>query len=93
MQVSLTSASNRIIEQMMALGYSDPAALIEAALERMAHQEMVEPEESTEYIEWIRREVAIGVEAAERGDFYQGTLDDLKEAAVSRYQSRHQHVS
>jgi hypothetical protein len=93
MQVSLTSASDRIIEQMMALGYGDPASLIEVALERMANQEMVEPEESPEYIEWMRHEVAIGAEAADRGDFYKGTLDDLKGEAFSRYQSRHQHVS
>lgn len=78
MQVSLTSASNKIIEQMMALGYEDPAALIEAALERMAYEEMTEPDESPEYIEWLRREVAIGAEQLDRGEFYEGTLDDLK---------------
>jgi hypothetical protein len=78
MQVSLTSASNKIIEQMMALGYEDPAALIEAALERMAHEEMAELDESPEYIEWLRREVAIGAEQLDRGEFYEGTLDDLK---------------
>jgi hypothetical protein len=78
MQVSLTSASNKIIEQMMALGYEDPAALIEVALERMAHEEMAEPDESPEYIEWLRREVAIGAEQLDRGEFYEGTLDDLK---------------
>jgi hypothetical protein len=78
MQVSLTSASNKIIEQMMALGYEDPAALIEAALECMAHEEMAELDESPEYIEWLRREVAIGAEQLDRGEFYEGTLDDLK---------------
>lgn len=92
MQVSLTSASDRIIERMMALGYDDPASLIKVALERMEHQEIVEPEESPEYIAWMRHEVAIGAEAADRYDFYQGTLDDLKEEAFSHYQSRHQRV-
>ncbi len=53
MKVSLTSASNKIIEQMMALGYEDPPALVEATLECMAHEEMAESDESPEYIEWL----------------------------------------
>ena len=93
MQVSLTSASDKIIEQMMALGYADPASLIETALERLAQEEMAEAEESPEHIEWMRREVAIGVEAADRGDFYEGTLDDLKAQALSRHQARRQNAS
>lgn len=93
MQVSLSPNSDRIIEQMMALGYDDPASLIEVALERMAKEEIADPEESPEYIEWVRREVAIGLEAADRGDFYEGTLDDLKAQALSRHQARQKNVS
>jgi hypothetical protein len=92
MQVSLSPTADRLIEQMMALGYNDPVSLIEMALERMAQEEMVEPEESLEYMEWVRREVAIGVEAADRGDFYEGTLDDLKAEVLSQHRSR-QHAS
>lgn len=77
---------------MMALGYTDPASLIEVALERMAHDEIPTSEETPEYVEWMRREVEIGIEAADRGDFYTGTLDDLKAQALSQHRSR-QHVS
>lgn len=88
MQVSLTADSDKIIQQMMVLGYDNPASLIEMALERMAYEEIAEPIESPEYIEWVRREVAIGIEAADRGDFYKGTLDDLKVQALSRHKAR-----
>jgi hypothetical protein len=89
MQVSLTSASNKIIEQMMALGYEDPAALIEAALERMAHEEMAEPDESPEYIEWLRREVAIGAEQLDRGEFSPLSPREIRAEVLAEYQQRH----
>jgi hypothetical protein len=44
----------------------------------MEQEEQMESEESPEYTEWVRREVAIGMKAADCGDFYKGTLNDLK---------------
>jgi hypothetical protein len=88
MQVSLTSTSNEIIQQMIALGYGDtPASLIEIALQRMAQEELVEPEdESPEYLEWIRREVSIGAEQIKRGEVSTRTVDDIKAAVLAEYQ-------
>jgi antitoxin ParD1/3/4 len=89
MQVSLTSTSDEIIQQMMALGYGDtPASLIEVALQRMAQEELVEPEdESPEYLEWVRREVSIGAEQLERGEFSTRSVDDIKAAVLAEYRN------
>ena len=40
MQISLTEHADRLIEQMIALGYKDPIAVVERALERMAESEL-----------------------------------------------------
>jgi Arc/MetJ-type ribon-helix-helix transcriptional regulator len=92
MQVSLTSASDKIIEQLMALGYSDPASLIEAALVRMAHEELTEAEESPEDIEWMRREIAIGAEQLDRGEFSPLSPSEIKAEVLAEYQQRHSNV-
>ena len=92
MQVSLTSASDKIIEQMMALGYADPASLIETALERLAQEELAEAEESPEHIEWMRREVAIGAEQLDRGEFSPLSPSEIKAEVLAEYQQRHSNV-
>ena len=92
MQVSLTPASDKIIEQMMALGYADPASLIETALERLAQEELAEAEESPEHIEWMRREVAIGVEQLDRGEFSPLSPSEIKAEVLAEYQQRHSNV-
>ena len=92
MQVSLTSASDKIIEQMMALGYADPASLIETALERLAQEELAEADESPEHIEWTRREVAIGVEQLDRGEFSPLSPSEIKAEVLAEYQQRHSNV-
>ena len=92
MQVSLTSASDKIIEQMMALGYADPASLIETALERLAQEELAEADESPEHIEWMRREVAIGVEQLDRGEFSPLSPSEIKAEVLAEYQQRHSNV-
>jgi hypothetical protein len=40
MQVSLTPHADKLVAQMMQLGFDNPAALIEVALERMAQEEL-----------------------------------------------------
>jgi hypothetical protein len=85
MQVSLTPHADALIARMMQLGFDNPAALIEVALERMAQEELeATSEESPEFIAFMQREVAIGVEAADRGDFSTATLDELKQRAIAR---------
>jgi Arc/MetJ-type ribon-helix-helix transcriptional regulator len=88
MQVSLSPASDKIIEQMVSLGYSDPVSLIEMALQRMAQEEMAEPEESPEYIEWVRREVAIGTEQLDRGEFSTHSPQEIRAEVLAEYQNR-----
>lgn len=90
MQVFLTPHADQLIEQMKALGYDDPAALIEVALERMAQEELADSEQvSPEIIEWMRREVAIGAEQLERGEFSTLSLDEIKAEVLAEYQQRH----
>ena len=87
MQVSLTPHADKLVAQMMQLGFDNPAALIEVALERMAQEELEEAgDESPEFIAFIQREVEIGVEAADRGDFSIATLGELKQRAIARVQ-------
>jgi hypothetical protein len=89
MQVSLTPHADKLVAQMMQLGFDNPAALIEVALERMAQEELeAADEESPEFIAFMQREVAIGVEAADRGDFSTATLDELKQQAIARIQAK-----
>lgn len=89
MQVFLTPHADQLIEQMKALGYDDPAALIEVALERMAQEELADCEqESPEIIEWMRREVALGAEQLERGEFSTLSLNELKADVLAEYQQR-----
>ena len=67
MQVFLTPHADQLIKQMKALGYDDPAALIEVALERMVQEELTDSEQvSSENIEWMRQEVTVGAEQLER---------------------------
>ena len=40
MQISLTEQADRLIEKMLALGYKDPIAVVERALERMVESEL-----------------------------------------------------
>jgi hypothetical protein len=62
LQVSLTPHANQLIAQMMQLGFDNPAALIEVALERMAQEELTAADEgSPDLIAFMQRQVAIGL--------------------------------
>lgn len=77
MQVSLTLYADRLLQQMMLLGYRDPAQAIEVALERMVQSE-IDRDDSPEMIAWMRKEVAIGASQAEKGEFSTLSLDEIK---------------
>jgi hypothetical protein len=85
MQVSLTLYADRLLQQMMSLGYRDPAQAIEVALERMIQSEL-DSDDSPEIIEWMRQEVAIGASQAERGEFSTLSLDEIKAQILARHQ-------
>jgi Arc/MetJ-type ribon-helix-helix transcriptional regulator len=87
MQISLTQHSDRLIERMMALGYGDPSAVIEAALERMVAVEL-SGDESEEMLFWLRQEVAIGAEQVDRGEFSELSLDEIKAQVLADHQRR-----
>ncbi len=90
MQVPLTPTANCLIEQMRELGYDDPALLIEEALERMAQQELADSRnEAPELLDWMRQEVAIGAEQAERGEFSALSLAEIKAQVLAAHQQRH----
>jgi putative addiction module component (TIGR02574 family) len=75
---------------MMSLGFEDPAMLVEVALERMAQEELAESkEESPEYIEWVRSEVAIGIEQLDREEFSSRTPKEIRAEVLAAYQNRH----
>jgi hypothetical protein len=76
MQVSLIRYADQLLQQMMSLGYRDPAQAIEVAL-RMVQSGM-ESDDSPEIIEWIRQEVAIGAAQADKGKFPTLSLDEIK---------------
>lgn len=88
MQVSLSHHADQLIERMKALGYDNPAEVIEIALERMAEEEL-EGMEDEDVKAWLRQEMMVGLDAAERGDFTSHTLDELKAQALARYEKRH----
>jgi hypothetical protein len=88
-QVPLTTAANQYLSLLLEQGYEDPGHIVEIALERMAQEEGVDDEEkSAEFTTWIQREVAIGIEAADRGDFSTASLDELKQQAIARVRSK-----
>jgi hypothetical protein len=85
MQVSLTLYADRLLQQMMSLGYRDPAQAIEVALERMIQSE-IDRDDSPEMIAWMRQEVAIGASQAERGEFSTLSLDEIKAQVLLQHQ-------
>ncbi|WP_310485007.1 hypothetical protein [Chamaesiphon sp. VAR_48_metabat_403] len=85
MQVSLTLYADQLLQRMMSLGYRDPAQAIEVALAHMVESEM-ERDDSPEIIEWIRKEVAIGADRAEKGEFSTLSLDEIKAQVLLQHQ-------
>jgi methanogenic corrinoid protein MtbC1 len=86
MQISLTQNADRLLERMMTLGYTDPADIIEVALERMMSE--ISDQESPELLDWFRSEVAIGADEADAGEFSTLTLDDIKAQVLAAHTSK-----
>ncbi|KAM3111746.1 hypothetical protein [Phormidesmis sp. 146-33] len=62
--------------------------LIETALEQKLT--LSAEDESPELIDWMRREVAIGAEQADRQEFSKQTLDEIKAEVSLEHQQRGQ---
>lgn len=86
MQISLTQNADRLLERIMTLGYTDPADVIEVALERMMSE--LSPEESPELLAWFRSEVAIGANEADAGEFSSLTPGDIKAQVLAAHTSK-----
>jgi hypothetical protein len=86
MQISLTQNADRLLERIMTLGYTDPADIIEVALERMMSE--LTREESPELLAWFRSEVAIGADEADAGEFSTLTLDEIKAQVLAAHTSK-----
>lgn len=75
----------------MALGYPDPASVVEVALERMAQVALAESEaESSAVAEWMRQEVAIGADQLEQGEFSTLSLNEIKAEVLAAHQQHPQ---
>jgi hypothetical protein len=85
MQVSLTLYADQLLQRMMSLGYHDPVQAIEVALARMVQSE-IESDDSPVMIEWMRQEVAIGADQAEKGEFSALNLDEIKAQVLLQHQ-------
>ena len=83
MQIVLTQNADRLLERIMTLGYTDPADVIEVALERMISE--LSHDESPEMMAWFRAEVAIGADEADAGEFSAITLDDIKAQVLAAH--------
>jgi hypothetical protein len=79
MQVSLTPTADQLVTQLLALGYDDPAQLIEIALERMVQTEI--DHGSPEYVAWIQNECATALEKIDRGETVAYDLEKIKTRA------------
>jgi hypothetical protein len=85
MQISLSPNADQLIQRLIAQGYSDPATIVEVALERMEQTTLADTD-SPEMLEWMRREVAIGAAQADRGEFSSLTLAEIKAQVLADHQ-------
>jgi hypothetical protein len=84
-QISLSPNADQLIQRLIAHGYSDPATIVEVALERMEQTTLADTD-SPEMLDWMRQEVAIGAAQADRGEFSTLTLSGIKAQVLADYQ-------
>lgn len=89
MQIVLTPQAEKILKEKMASGlYKTAEEVVEEALLQM-HAEEDESDDPA-YLEYLKTEVAIGFEAAERGEFSPKTLDEIEAQVLARHQENRQ---
>ena len=83
MQISLTPQAEKILQERIASGrYETVEAAIEDALFRLDAVEKAPA--SPEWLDYAKREVAVGIEAANRGDFSTLTLAEMNAEVLRR---------
>jgi hypothetical protein len=85
MQISLSPNADQLSQRLIAHSYSDPATIVEVALERMEQTTLADTD-SPEMLEWMRQEVAIGSDQADRGEFSTLTLSEIKAQVLADHQ-------
>jgi antitoxin ParD1/3/4 len=79
MNVSLTEEMAKYVESEVARGdYVSASEVVRDALRVLKHSREMEEEE----LRLLRHEVRVGIEAAERGEFSDRTLDDIFNAVL-----------
>jgi len=79
MNVSLTDEMVKFVEAQIAGGdYVSASEVVRDALRVLRHERQMEAEE----LRILREEVQIGIDAADRGEFSERTLEDMFQAAL-----------
>lgn len=79
MNVSLTDEMVKFVEKQIAGGdYVSASEVVRDALRVLKHDREMEAEE----LRILREEVQIGIDAADRGEFSERTLDEMFQAAL-----------
>jgi antitoxin ParD1/3/4 len=79
MNVSLTDEMAKYVEAEVASGdYVSASEVVRDALRTLKHAREMEEEE----LRILREEVRLGIEAADRGEFSDRTLDEIYQAAL-----------
>ncbi|MGE0282139.1 MAG: type II toxin-antitoxin system ParD family antitoxin [Rhizobiaceae bacterium] len=79
MNVSLTDEMVKFVEMQVAGGdYVSASEVVRDALRVLKHEREMEAEE----LRILREEIQIGIDAADRGEFSERTLEDMFQAAL-----------
>lgn len=79
MNVSLTDEMVKFVETQVAGGdYVSASEVVRDALRVLKHEREMEAEE----LRILREEIQIGIDAADRGEFSERTLEDMFQAAL-----------
>ena len=79
MNVSLTDEMVKFVETQIAGGdYVSASEVVRDALRVLKHEREMEAEE----LRILREEIQIGIDAADRGEFSERTLEDMFQAAL-----------
>jgi putative addiction module CopG family antidote len=85
-EITLGPELGKFIEQKVQSGeFSNPSDVVGSALAILQEQEMARPEDSEE----LREQIAIGINAFERGDCAPWNVDEIKTKLTKRFATNH----
>ena len=85
-QIAITRPElQKLVEEKVSNGeYDSPEDVVAAALALMQDDDQL----SHEQFEWLRHEIDIGVQAADRGEFVEFTAEDIIRQGTKKLQAR-----